>query len=325
MKDCFEHYYATYGYDIDIHTYHELPFLTSCISGNLELAKWLIKLCEITNAGLIKIHSRNDNAFYESCKNGNLEVAKWLIELSKNKFYGEFTEDSYNYAFIKSCEYGHLEIAKLINEISMHKKICPLILQHRNNSAFINSCQEGHLETAKWLLEMSRTRKDVGIINIHVNNENAFTYSCVFNHLEVAKWLIEISEDKEIGKINIHENKERAFKISCYRKCHAVVRWLYLLDRGKFDIHYLNKHYNDIKSDNFLVRIIGSDYRNNDKLRKEYKYAYNNWKLRISASVICKTLIFYKSFLEKSYSPIVDGKGFLRTKNDFTNKKNLFT
>ena len=50
-----------------------------------------------------------------------------------------------------------------------------------------------------------------------------------------------------------------------------VTKWLYMLDKGKFDVKYINEYYKYTKDDKNFVRVIGSDYRNNEYLRKEYK------------------------------------------------------
>ena len=118
----------------------------------------------------------------------------------------------------------------------------------------------------------------LGLINIHAENECAFVYSCSFRRLEVAKWI-------------------------------------YLLDKGKFDVQYINENYEYIKDDKNFVRIIGFDYKNNNFLRKEYKNEYCKWKFKTYIKIICKILKFYKYVLEKSYSP--KGIGYIRTKNDF--------
>ena len=88
-----------------------------------------------------------------------------------------------------------------------------------------------------------------------------------------------------------------------------------MLDKGKFDVKYINEYYKYTKDDKNFVRIICSDYKNNKYLRKEYKKEYTKWRIKISIKMICKILKFYKYVLEKSYSP--KGTGYIRTKNDF--------
>ena len=94
-----------------------------------------------------------------------------------------------------------------------------------------------------------------------------------------------------------------------------VTKWLYMLDKGKFDVKYINEYYKYTKDDKNFVRIICSDYKNNKYLRKEYKKEYTKWRIKINIKMICKILKFYKYVLEKSYSP--KGTGYIRTKNDF--------
>ena len=174
----------------------------------------------------------------------------------------------------------------------------------------------------EWLLEISqkvnaREYVKFGLIDIHSQNDNAFRWSCENGQLKIAKWLLEISQDKKmkLGLINIHAKDDYAFRYSSENGHIEVTTWLYLLDKGKINVIYINKWYDDIEDDKILVRIIGCDYKNNNLLRNEYKKEYLRWKFKINAKMICKILKFYKYVLEKSYSP--NGLGYSRTKNDF--------
>ena len=219
--------------------------------------------------------------------------------------------------FIKLCKDGK------INELEKYYSEHQNINIHANNEVVFRwSCKNGRLELAKWLIEVSQTKNEyvkTGLINIHANMEDSFRWSCRYGHLEVAKWLIELSqthkEYMKLGLINIHAKDDYAFRYSSENGHIEVTTWLYLLDKGKINVIYINKWYDDIEDDKILVRIIGCDYKNNNLLRNEYKKEYLRWKFKINAKMICKILKFYKYVLEKSYSP--NGLGYSRTKNDF--------
>ena len=74
-------------YTINIHYDHEYAFQLCCKYGQINTAKWLIKL-----DGKINLHIDRDCAFQWSCKNGHHEIAKWLIELGENHGYGKFDQ-----------------------------------------------------------------------------------------------------------------------------------------------------------------------------------------------------------------------------------------
>ena len=279
--------------DTDIHVDDELAFIMSCKTGHLEVAKWLIELSHTENTYVkiipINIHADNEGAFKWSCSNGHLDVAKWLIKLSQTE-----------------KEYAKMGL------INIHAT---------NEYAFRWSCANGHLEIAKWLIEISKNN-NIGLINIHANSEDAFSLSVRYDHLEVARWLIELSqtekEYEKMGLINIHSQDDFPFFLSCAYNHLDASKWLYLLDRRNFNIDVINVRYDYIKNNKPLVRIIGFDYKNNNRIRKEYLKEYHKWKLRCIIRMCGKLMKFYNYIMEKSYSP--KGIGYIRACDDFNDK-----
>jgi len=234
--------------------------------------------------------------FIELCKEGKInELKTYKMNLQDIDNYTENANYAENvFGFRLSCEYGHLEVAKWLIDISLkgkgYEKYGAIDIHSNGNEyEFINSCRNGHLEIAKWLIEISQTHKEYmkfGLINIHARNEDAFINSCWYGYLKVAKWL-------------------------------------YLLDNGKFDIKIINEQYCNIKNNKLLTRLIGNDYKNNSRIKKEYLKEYNKWKIRIIIRMSGKLIKFYNYIMEKSYSP--KGVGYLRANDDFNDKINNIT
>ena len=230
-----------------------------------------------------------------------------------------------NFSKKSKCTNGHLEVAKWLIEISQNKNLkLGLINIHSNNEfAFIGSCMNGHLEVAQWLIEISQVENEcekIGSINIYAVNGSAFVCGCMNGHLKVAKWLLEIlqKDNATLGSMNIHSLCKEAFIKSCENSHLEVAKWLYLLGGMKFDIDVINDNYDNIKNNKLLVRIIGSDYKNNNKIKKEYLKEYHKWKIGIIIRVCGKLMKFYNYVLEKTYSP--KGIGYFRAHDDFNDK-----
>lgn len=152
--------------DISIHTKNELAFRLSCRYGQIDMAKWLIRISHDKKIGLINIHAKNDDAFFWSGVRGHLEVVKWLIELSRDDKFGlinihEYDDD----VFVHNCINGNLELAKWLMNLSYEEKMVPFNIHKNNEYLFWQSCINGHLEVARWLYFLDRSKFDVTSIN----------------------------------------------------------------------------------------------------------------------------------------------------------------
>ena len=122
---------------IDISMEDELAFRYSCEKGNLELAKWLLKIKPNIN-----ISACGEYAFRWACAEGYLKIAKWLLKIKPNINISEYCE----YAFIFACKNGKLDVIKWLLEIKPDINI-----SINNEAAFAWSCINGHLEIVKLL------------------------------------------------------------------------------------------------------------------------------------------------------------------------------
>lgn len=143
-------------YDIDLHCNMEYPFQMCCLSGNLNICKWFIALCEKLDSK-VDIHADSELAFIWSFE--NLEISKWLIELGEksygriniNSIYGDYELD----AFSECCVENYFEAAKYLIHLGEN---CGY--DRINVHAFDNYviCQNnGHTEMANWLLTLENT------------------------------------------------------------------------------------------------------------------------------------------------------------------------
>ena len=80
-----QYIYGLGGIDIHNGNDHEIPFLFTCVSGDLEKAEWVynIGLDNETRGGRkINIHGHEERPFKDACRSGNFELVKWLWNLS---------------------------------------------------------------------------------------------------------------------------------------------------------------------------------------------------------------------------------------------------
>lgn len=137
---------------IDIHHCNEHPFQCCCVSGNLDLCKWFIKLAEQRN-NKINIHADHDLAFIWSCGFGKLNIAKWLIGLGEES-YGRInihnSHDKYT-PFELACTKNYLEIAQYLIHLGENCGYDKINV-HRTN--IFNKC---HPRITEWLLTLEPT------------------------------------------------------------------------------------------------------------------------------------------------------------------------
>ena len=247
------------------HTVSECAFTWACQYGNINIAKWLIKIAHDYDENKIKmayinipyenranaflallepckinIHAQGENVFYRTCINAQFEIAKWLIELCE---YEQNKIDIHVYQqliFEDSCAKGQLYIAKWLIELGENHGYGKIDIRIQNESIFRRTCGNGHLEMAKWLIDLGENH-EYGKIDIHANDEDAFRSSFV----EIAKWLIDLGENHGYGKINIHASNEDTFIGRCEIGHLEMAKWLIDLGEnhgyGKIDIHADNE------------------------------------------------------------------------------------
>ena len=105
-------------------------FRQACMNGNLELAKWLLKV----NPN-IDISAKNEHAFRWACMNGHLELAKWLLEINP---YIDITSNS-NEAFLGACFNGKLNVAQWLSKIMPECYEITEVTMNTNNKYIIKN------------------------------------------------------------------------------------------------------------------------------------------------------------------------------------------
>lgn len=96
---------------IDLHYKEDRPFRSSCTNGNLEIAKWLLKITQEKNSP-INIHAKDERAMRISCEKGRLDVVLWLYEISVNMKSPINVYAKENYAFKWACKRNHSDVAQ---------------------------------------------------------------------------------------------------------------------------------------------------------------------------------------------------------------------
>jgi hypothetical protein len=158
-----------------------------CISGNVEVAKWLLEV----------IPNIQEEFLLISC-NCNVEEAKWLLSMYH---HDTILFKQFGIGFYKACFYGHLELAKWLFEITP-----AIVIAVHCDIAFRTTCERGHLELAKWLLELNPDMK--------AYCDESFRNACEEGHLELAEWFQSLNPDKYI--ILDDERKDK-FKFIPYK------------------------------------------------------------------------------------------------------------
>lgn len=203
--------------NINIHWQDDYAFTKCCVDNHFDVAFWLYSLSLLDGVGHIYIHngignSRNaDDAFYYSCLNGNLKMAKLLYKLSQTKEYGQL---SVNYHFIcyMCCKYGKTNSVKWL---------CNTSKKDRNIR-----------------LNISTKYQESDSSDAIYDNHPIFQTACEYGHLKIVIWLLKNYD------INIRTDNDEAFYLCCISGKNNLVKWLYNYSITKeCPINILNRIY----------------------------------------------------------------------------------
>jgi len=118
-------------------------FQCACVSGNLELVKFLLEYAKMNNME-ININADDEYVFRLACGSGNLELVKFLLEYAKiNNTEININVDD-NYAFRIACGSDNLELVKFLlfsineflNDISFGNELVEIDIHAGNDHAF---------------------------------------------------------------------------------------------------------------------------------------------------------------------------------------------
>ena len=170
LRYCDKYKNLSYKYHFDSES-----FYFSCLSGNLDLAKWIYSLdsCRNESTRLAELSTYDSNmslVFIQVCSSGLYDVAKWLYSID-DKFN---MHSNINDAFATSCISGYLDIAKWLFSIGASHREYQYIFKW--------SCCNGHLDVASWLYSLAMEKIDICACYDFVFNFNK-------NRLEVLEWL----------------------------------------------------------------------------------------------------------------------------------------
>jgi hypothetical protein len=84
---------------------NELAFISACLNGYIEIAKWLVYDHQVD------IHANNEDAFIFACGNGHVEIANWLVQDRQADIHV-----NNEYAFKLACKYRNDKIIKWFTE-----------------------------------------------------------------------------------------------------------------------------------------------------------------------------------------------------------------
>ena len=139
------------------------PFLVTCLSGHVNIAKMLIKKSYELKIDLRRKNRYGDTAFHLACIGGKSELAELLMKNS-DKLKIDVNEMNFNFesAFNYACQFGHLEIVKMILDQSESLDFKPMRLRLKTMNArygFKSACSFGHINIVQTLLDRSEFRK----------------------------------------------------------------------------------------------------------------------------------------------------------------------
>ena len=133
------------------------PFLVTCLSGGVNIAKMLIKKSYELKIDLRRKNRYGDTAFHLVCINGKSELAE-LIMKNSDKLKIDVNQMNFNLesAFSYACQFGHLEIVKMILDQSESLNFKPVRLRLKKMNArygFRLACSFGHINIVDMLLD----------------------------------------------------------------------------------------------------------------------------------------------------------------------------
>lgn len=174
--------------------YSNVAFVIACKHGNLEIAKLLYSV------GNISVHQHDELAFKVACKYGRLNVVKWLYYDVKyvNIYVDEFI------LFEIACEIGHLELLECLCAMLKKEKRVDIFDYVCNNYGFIFlNCFRyayvyNNVDIAKWLYSLYKDRLKIhSIQNSRIIKNNFRTTVNILGRTvnnETTKWLITTEE-----------------------------------------------------------------------------------------------------------------------------------
>jgi hypothetical protein len=160
-------------------------FHCACISGNEEIAHYLLKL----KPSCYKAFYNRDD-LVTVCERGHLNIAKLLLQLDPDN------ERHITEGFDIACCNGHLETASWLYGL----KEIPI-----SNSTWYSACIRGNLDVAMWLLN-----KNPGI-DICFKKDKTFRFCCEKNIINVAQWLKSLKPERY--SLEIKDNKIVSFVV----------------------------------------------------------------------------------------------------------------
>lgn len=122
-----------------------------CQYGHLDILQWLLTIYPITGGG---------GLFFTSCVFGNLDIAKYLLELDSNFLNAAMPVLD---IFVIVCENGHLAVARWLWELLPPSNSNPISNADKMHNAHfelcignvLNRCNGKHDEIVRWLVEVS--------------------------------------------------------------------------------------------------------------------------------------------------------------------------
>jgi len=193
-----------------------VPFWESCMSGRLNIAKWIY-----ANSNDV-VYSLNNSSFYYTykrnkmlnvCDKGSLLIIKWLLSIIP----AIEDESDIMEIFNQACVSGKMNIAKCI--LSRYPYIN---ISANNEKTFRLVSSWGQVNIAKWLLKIKPG------IDTSAETYDAFYQTCKHGYLEMAKWLLKINPDINIDKMP--EYAYELFVIVCRQGHLDTAKWIYDLN-----------------------------------------------------------------------------------------------
>ena len=167
------------------------PFLFTCLSGHVNIAKMLIKKSHELKIDLRRKNRYGDTAFHLACIGGKSELAELILKNS-DKLKIDVNQMNFNFesAFSYACQFGHLEIVKMILDESESLNFKPVRLRLKAMNArygFKLACTFGRINIVEMLLERSEFCK----LNLTAEDINAGFHKAFQNgHTDIVDLLM---------------------------------------------------------------------------------------------------------------------------------------